>query len=163
MNTGTSMAHKRPRRGYWGLAGRWCCQRLCNMSVAFSADKGLAERFLLLKSTLFVGGLQRMSVCVLCVFFFLSSQRNGELSLRSFSPQKSRTHASPKNPTSFHPLSRLSPRSLFASAYCIIAPTSDFWRHGLSIREKWQIHMFGGKKKGVFIFRERQDAEVFQV
>lgn len=55
MDTGTSMAHKRLRRGYWGLTGRWCCQRLGDVLVAFIADKGLAERFLLLKSTLFKG------------------------------------------------------------------------------------------------------------
>ncbi|CAB1449453.1 unnamed protein product [Pleuronectes platessa] len=41
--------------GNRGLTGRWCCQRLCDVSVAFTADKGLAERFLLLKSTLFMG------------------------------------------------------------------------------------------------------------
>lgn len=57
MDTGTSVAHKELRRGFRGLTGRWCCQRLSGVLVAFSDDKGLAERFLLLKSTLFKGGL----------------------------------------------------------------------------------------------------------
>lgn len=35
---------ERLRRGCWGLTGRWCCQRLGDALVAFSADKGLAER-----------------------------------------------------------------------------------------------------------------------
>lgn len=62
MDTGTSVAHK--RLGGGGLTGRWCCQRLHDVEVAFSADEGLAE-VSSFKIHIVQGGLQRTSVCVL--------------------------------------------------------------------------------------------------
>lgn len=98
MDTGTSMAHKRLRRGYWGLTGRWCCQHLCNMLVVFRADKGLAERFLLLKSTLFTGD-SRGWVFACCFFFSLSERL---VSSHSHCTRRERcTHTSSKS--SFFP------------------------------------------------------------
>lgn len=47
-----------------GLTGRWCCQRLRDVEVAFSADEGLAE-VSSFKIHIVQGGLQRTSVCVL--------------------------------------------------------------------------------------------------
>lgn len=141
MDTGTSMVHKRLRRGCWGLTGRWGCQRLCDVSVAFSADKGLAERFLLLKSTLFVGGLERMSVCV------------PESLVCSHSHMK-HAHTHPRT------------SSPLCSLLHITALTSDFCQ-SLSIREKWHIHMSSktGEEGGFFFLfsvsvSDSQDAGV---
>lgn len=160
MDTGTSMAHKRLRRGYWGLTGRWCCQRLGDVLVAFIADKGLAERFLLLKSTLFQGD-SRGWVFVCCLSLWemgslVSSHshthtqiQEREVRAREWG-REVHAHTSSKSSTS----PSLSSCSLFASAYCIIALTLDFCQ-SLSIRKKWQIHMFwqtAGEEIGGFSF-----------
>lgn len=69
-------------------------------------------------------------------------------------------HTKPQNPTS----SPLCLSALFASAYCFVALTLDFCQ-GLSIKTKQHSHMLwqtGGEGKEGFIFREKQNAEIFK-
>lgn len=91
------------------------------MLVAFTADKGLAEVYSF-KIHIVVGGLWRMSVCVL----FFSILSDGELSL---------THVQGKE-WCIHFLKVL---GLFP-CLSLLHSCTDFC-YGLSIGKKWQIHV----------------------